>query len=83
MLFAPSQLVSCVNVPVTNDQSPEPRESFTVSFVPRPREGFVVASPSMAVVTIIDDDGESKMNRDQFKEEGGRACHLRVSSLCS
>ena len=58
VVFAPNQTVSCIDVPIKNDQNPEARESFTLSFVPQP--GLVTPAPgNVAMVTIIDDDGES------------------------
>ncbi len=54
VVFLPNDVESCFEVPIKNDQDPEPREAFSLSIVPQ----FPGQPTATATVTIIDDDGE-------------------------
>ncbi len=62
-MFTPTQLVSCVEVPIKNDQNPEPPEFFTARISSMSGTGIVTARPNAtARVTIIDDDDSKLMS---------------------
>ncbi len=49
--------MSCVEVPVVNDNTEENNEVFSVSFAEAaPGSGVTVGANSMSTVTIVDDD---------------------------
>jgi hypothetical protein len=55
LTFAPGEQQKTITVPIANDSSDEPQESFDVS-LSQARGGAVVGAPSLTTVTIFDDD---------------------------
>ena len=53
--FTGDQEVACVSIPITNDSTHEPPEDFIVDL--ETPHNVEKGEPSMATVTIIDDDG--------------------------
>ena len=67
--FADGQTTATVAIPITNDDSAEPNETFTVSLFRA--EGAELGAPRTAIVTILDDDAQQGLVANYRFDDSG------------